>query len=218
MSIKLQIDQANIQGLKDRLTSDPSLANLPIPFSIENTKTAHPIHRVCDGVFEKKYSEQDALAMVKILLEFGASINGTNVKVQEDSPLIAASSLQCDEVSLLLIAQGADITHQGTHGGTALHWAAWCGRIKILNTLIPLTSNINQRCIDFKSTPIYWAVHGYIHGGIKNRFEQIACIKALLESGADLSIPNAEGQTIHQLVGQRFPEITQALNEKGSSN
>src|ERR1039457_6412246 len=126
--IKRPIDKKDFDGLKYSLSKTPKLANKGIPFDDVNATNAHPLHRICDGVFLKIYSDEDALKMARIFLEFGADINGGELIEKQDTPLIAASSLHADLVALLYIDQGAELNHPGCHGGTALHWAAWCGR------------------------------------------------------------------------------------------
>lgn len=111
---------------------------------------------------------------------------------QRDTPLIAAASLHAEKVGMLYIDHGAIIHHGGCHGGTALHWAAWTGRDKLVQKLIHEGAEINKRCIDFQGTPLLWAVHGYTSGGGKNRHHQIECVKILLAAGADKEICNIE--------------------------
>lgn len=97
----------------------------------------------------------------------------------KDSPLTAACSLRGDQLALFYIQQGARIDHKGSHGGTALHWAAWYGRDVVVENLVKLNPDINQLCIDFKSTPLFWAIHGYKFGGEENRYHQVNYVRIL---------------------------------------
>src|SRR5688500_15736266 len=116
-------------GIREALQKDPALANEAIPcLDGKNPARAHPLHRVCDGVISGLYTDEDALQMAKIFLEFGADINGVKMVHKRDTPLIAAASLHAEKTGEYYIDEGADILHVGTHGGTALHWAAWVGR------------------------------------------------------------------------------------------
>src|SRR3546814_16590643 len=103
--------------------------------------------------------------MAEICLENGAHINGNGLIEKQDTPLIAAASLHADRVAFFYIEQGADINHAGCHGGTALHWAAWCGRDKVVSRLVQEGADIHQKGIDFKETPLFWEVHGFKNGG-----------------------------------------------------
>jgi uncharacterized protein len=161
------------------------------------------LHRICDGVFNGTYSDQQAVTMASILLEFGANIDGYGFEAKKDTPLIAAASLHAEEVGLLYIERGANIHHAGCHGGTALHWASWCGRERLVKRLLDVGADIHKKCIDFRGTPLLWAVHGYKFGGGDNRFHQIDCVKMLLEAGAETNVTNAEGTTPLQFLDEK---------------
>jgi ankyrin repeat protein len=198
--IREQINKKDLQGLRNILSQNPALANEGLPYDAANTTKAHPLHRICDGVFSGKYTEADGVEMAKIFLEYGADINGGEMIVKKDNPLVAAASLNADQMAIFYIEQGADIHHPGGHGGTALHWAAWCGRPKVVERLLQANAELNKLCIDFKSTPLFWAVHG-LKSDEKNDINgHLECISILLDAGADKSIPNAEGKTIFDLA------------------
>jgi uncharacterized protein len=198
MNIQELIFSADIDRLDKALKANPSLASEEISLP-DNPAKAHPLHRVCDGVFSGYYSEAVGLDLAKILLHHGANLN-VDVSPGKDSPLTAACSLRCDQLALFYIQQGAQLNHQGCHGGTALHWASWCGRDAIVSHLVTLITDINQLCIDFKSTPLFWAIHGYKFGGKDNLHRQVECARMLLEHGANPSIPNFEGYLPKQLL------------------
>ena len=106
--------------------------------------------------------------------------------LKHDTPLIAAASLHAEKTGIYYIDQGANIFHQGCHGGTALHWAAWVGRDKLVKKLIDAGAELEKRCIDFYGTPLLWAVHGYRQSGEMNRHNQLECARLLVAAGADL--------------------------------
>lgn len=199
-ALKPLIDNRDYDRLRSMLSKSPELANEGIPYDESNPAKAHPLHRICDGVSDKRYSDDEAVELAKILLEFGADINGGELVEKKDTPLIAASSLYADKVGLLYIDRGAHIFHAGCHGGTAIHWAAWCGRDVLVKRLIAVGAEINKLCVDFKSTPLFWAIHGYKFGGDQNRHHQIECARMILEAGGDRSIPNFEGYRPYQLL------------------
>lgn len=205
MNIRDLVFSANLQGLNSALSAHPELANEE--FSLrDNPATAHPLHRICDGVFNGDYSEATALELAKIFLNHGANLNVDRME-GKDSPLTAACSLTCDQLALFYIQQGARIDHRGCHGGTALHWASWCGRDVVVESLVKLHPDINQLCIDFKSTPLFWTTHGYKFGGKDNLHHQVNCARILLNNGADPSIPNFEGYLPVQLVEEQDKEF-----------
>ncbi|MBA4056863.1 MAG: hypothetical protein C0490_19270 [Marivirga sp.] len=212
MNVRDLVFSANLDALNTLLSADPKLANAP--FSLpDNPATGHPLHRICDGVSRGAYSELTGLELAKIFLNHGADVNVQRID-GEDSPLTAACSLQCDQLALLYIQQGAHVEHRGCHGGTALHWASWCGRDILVNELVRLSPDINQRCIDFKSTPLFWAIHGYKFGGNNNHHRQVNCARILLDHGADPSIPNFEGYLPKQLIEEADKELFELFDRR----
>jgi uncharacterized protein len=211
MTIRDLLFSADLHALDAALAANPSLANSEISLP-DNSATAHPLHRICDGVFNRIYPEAIAVKIAKVFLKHGSQVNPRSPDGQ-DSPLTAACSLRCDDLALLYIDEGADIHHRGCHGGTALHWAAWCGRDIILKKLVSLKPEINKLCIDFKSTPFFWALHGYRFGGKENIHHQIECARILLDHGADPSIPNLEGTKPAQLVRDEDKELREIFNQ-----
>lgn len=200
MNIRELVTKADINGLTQALTQHPDLANQGLPCDDGNPTLAHPLHRICDGVFNGIYSDKTACEMATVFLKFGADVNGGVLIENKDSPLVAAASLRADAVGSLYIDHGATINHPGCHGGTALHWAAWCGRDQLLKKLLAHNAEINRLCVDFKSTPFFWAIHGYKFGGLENRHNQFECARMLIDAGADTTIPNFEGYRPVQLL------------------
>lgn len=199
------------EGIKKALSQNPSLANEGIPFDEKNTAKAHPLHRICDGVFAHTYTDKEAVEMAQIFLAYGANVNGYELTERCDTPLIAAASLQAEEVGILYIENGAAIHHAGCHGGTALHWAAWVGRDKLVERLIREKADISKRCVDFKGTPLLWAVHGFKHGGMENRHHQVECVRLLIGAGADKTVPNIEGTAPLGFLDEQDTELINLL-------
>jgi uncharacterized protein len=199
------------EGIRKALSEDPSLANEGIPFDEKNTTKAHPLHRICDGVFAHSYTDKEAVEMARIFLAYGANVNGYELINGQDTPLTAAASLHAEETGILYIENGAAIDHAGCHGGTALHWAAWVGSDKLVEKLIREKADIHKRCVDFKSTPLLWAVHGFKHGGAENRRHQVECVRLLMEAGADKTVPNIEGTTPFEFLDETDTELIDLL-------
>jgi hypothetical protein len=210
--MKKLIDNKDYEGIRQALSNNPNLANEGIPYDDVNTTKAHPLHRLCDGVFSKKFTDEEAVKMAKIFLEYGADINGGELVEKQDTPLLAAASLHADQVAMLYIESGANINHAGCHGGTALHWAAWCGRDKVVGRLIQQGAEINKRCIDFNATPLFWAVHGSKNGDKDEAHNYPECVKILIQSGADKNIPNNGGKTVFDLLDDEDLELKEQLN------
>lgn len=201
----------DLAGIREALTKNPALANEGIACFDTNPAKAHPLHRISDGVFNNLYSDEDGVEMAKIFLEFGADINGGKLVEKKDTPLLAAASLHAEKLGAFYIDQGADIHHGGCHGGTALHWAAWVGRDKLVKKLIEAGAEINKRCIEFRGTPLLWAVHGYKSAGPKNQLNQVECVRLLLAAGADKTIVNVEGAPAIEFLDEGDTEMRKLL-------
>ena len=207
------IEKADISGIREALSKHPELANEGILLGDGNPALEHPLHRICDGVFNGIYSDEDAAAMASVFLEFGADVNGNRLGSKRDTPLIAAASLSAEGTGLLYIDHGADIFHSGCHGGTALHWASWCGHDRLVERLIAEGAEINRLCVDFASTPLFWSIHGMKFGGEINQHKQLACAELLLKAGADKNIPNIKGIHIAEMLEPMDEEARSLLNK-----
>jgi ankyrin repeat protein len=209
--LKKILASTDYEGLRKALSSNPSLANSGIPFDERNPALAHPLHRICDGVFHKVFSDEQGVELAKIFLDHGADINGFGLTANKDTPLIAAASLNAEKVGTLYVDRGADIHHPGTHGGTALHWAAWVGRDQLVDKLIKAAADVNKRCIDFNSTPLLWAVHGYKFNNGSLQYRQVECVKLLIAAGSDKKTLNKEGKQITDFLSAEDVEMKQLL-------
>jgi len=189
--------------LETLLQNKPELVNEGVSLSLLNPTKAHPLHRICDHVFNKKYSEAHAHKFARLLLQHGADVNGGAFVEGQDTPLIAASSLYVDQLALLYIEHGANIHHRGCMGGTALHWAAWTGRDIIVKRLLTKAPVINQKCLDHKATPLFWAVHGHQNNDEKHRHNQANFARLLVEAGADISIPNINNLKAVEIISEK---------------
>lgn len=210
--IKTLIRKKDYKAISDALANDRNLANQGIPYDDLNPVQAHPLHRICDDVFTNKYTDDEAVEIAKIFLSHGANVNGNQLMEKHDTPLIAAASLHADQVAMFYIENGAYINHAGTHGGTALHWAAWCGRSKVVKKLIEEGAEINKLCIDFQATPLFWAVLGLKRGDKKDFHNHLECVKLLVQSGAERNIPNVEGKTVFDLLDDQDLALKEVLS------
>ena len=207
--MKVLVNHRDYDAIEQTLIADPRLANEGWSLHDHSATTAHPLHRICDGVFMKNYSDEEAVHLASIFLKHGAHINGNNPPPGSDTPLIAAASLNADKLALYYISNGADINHPGTHGGTALHWAAWCGRPVVVERLLQAGASINPLCTDFQSTPLFWAVHGSKNH--KGSSDYAQCVLLLLHAGADKTLPNKEGKTVFDLLDDSDDAMREAL-------
>lgn len=210
--IKSLITNKDYEAISRALSEDRNLANKGIAYDDVNSAEAHPLHRLCDGVFANRFTEDEAVEMAKVFLRHGANVDGNGVPEKHDTPLIAAASLHADKVAIFYIENGADIHHAGTHGGTALHWAAWCGRSRVVTKLIDEGAEINKLCVDFKATPLFWAVLGLKRGHKKDFQTHLECVNLLVQAGADRYIPNVDGKTVFDLLDDQDTILKEVLS------
>jgi len=194
-SLRFCIEQGMAGAVGARLAQWPALANVWIRFGPHNQHLVHPIHYVCDGVFEQKYTEAEGLDMVEALLAHGSELNGGEIPPGQDTPLIAAASLLTDRIACLLLDQGAALGHHGTLGGTALHWAAWTGGLSVVARMLAQGPDLEDRANQFQATPLHWAIHGWRQAKGRNLRQQAEVIRLLIAAGASLDSPDAEGLT-----------------------
>lgn len=201
IGIKKIILEADTDGLTTYLSTHAHKVHQEIQCGINST--VHPLHYLCDCVFEGKITDEKALSLAKIFIKHGSKIDGNNKVHLKDTPLVAATSLHADSLAILYIDHGADIHHQGCHGGTPLHWAAWTGADTVVEHLLQFEIPLNKLCSDFGSTALFWGFHGYKNGGDKNRRNQYRCCQLLLQAGADAKIPNIEKTSIEELLNEK---------------
>ena len=212
MNMNELIINKDYKSIEQALAGNPALANEGIAYDDSNTAKAHPLHRICDRIFSNIITDKEGVEIAKLFLKYGADINGNGLIEKQDTPLLAACSLHADQLAIFYIEKGADIHHQGCHGGTALHWAAWTGRPLLVKKLVEKGSEINKLCIDFKATPLFWAIHGLKNEGYDSMNDCLEIVKTLLKAGADRSIPNGNGSTVFDLPGNEDAELKGLLN------
>jgi ankyrin repeat protein len=187
--MKKLIENKDYEGIWQLLASNPDLANegITIPYDNKCQTKAHPLHRICDAVFIKKITDEEAIKIAKIFLDFGANINGDQQE-NKDTPLLAAASLHAEKLGIYYIENGADIYYADKNdGATALHWAAFCGRDKLVEKLIREKANIDQLDTTYNSTPLVWAIQPLMTTDKLNIYRQVSCIKLLLKAGTDIT-------------------------------
>ena len=199
-NLKTLIENKDFEEIRQLLANKPNLANegITIPYDSKCITKAHPLHRICDAVFANKITDEEAIEIARILLFFGANIEGDKIKENEDTPLLAAASLHAEQLGIFYIENGANVHYKGRHdGATALHWAAFCGRDKLVERLIQEKAAINQLDTSYNAAPLGWAIQPLITGDKLNTYHQVSCIKLLLKAGADVTALN--NQTIQYL-------------------
>jgi ankyrin repeat protein len=198
----------DLTALREALSANKALANEGVGLDDGNPAKGHPLHRICDAVFSGKITDEQAIEIAKILLEFGANIDGYMDKGDNNTPLIAAASLNAEKLGIFYISHGANIFYTPkSDGGTALHWASFCGKDKLVAELINKGANINQKDTRYHSTPIGWAAHA-LHTERKDNLDnQVECVKLLLRAGADKTLLDSYTVKYLQDIAQQDAEL-----------
>jgi ankyrin repeat protein len=211
--VKRLVEKKDYNGLNRLLASDPKLANegIKIPYDIFCKVKAHPLHRICDGVFAGKITDNEAVELAKIFIENGADIDGDKAK-DDGTPLLAAASLHAEKTGIFFIDNGADVhyVYKGD-GASALHWAAFCGRDKLVDRLIKANAAIDEPDTEHNSTPLGWAIHCLMSNVSGNSHNQTACIKLLLQAGANAEKLGKEANDYLKALAKKDLELVKLL-------
>jgi len=178
-------DAAALTGL---LRQQPRLTNAPVG---EGDHAPHPIHAICDRVFDGRMDELQGLTLANVLISAGADLDATHPG-NGDSLLISAISLSCPAIAHRLLDKGANPDPRGVLGATAIHWAAIMGLPDLVKRLIDHGVYIFLRDTQYHGTPLSWAVQGRIDPPPGARGGQVECAALLVEAGLQ---PEAEWRT-----------------------
>lgn len=213
--LKKIIEKKDLAGLKRLLTNNPNLANegITIPYDSKCTSKAHPLHRICDAVFANKITDEEAVEIAGIFIGHGANIDGDKTTQNKDTPLLAAASLHAEKLGIYYIENGADIYYADKNdGATALHWAAYCGKNKLVERLIQEKAQIDQRDVSYNNTPLGWAIEPLMTDNKFDTHHQVSCIKLLLKAGADITALNNDKIQCLHLLAKDDLELKNLLN------
>ncbi len=183
-------DAAALTGL---LKQQPRLTNAPVQ---EGAHAPHPIHAICDRVFDGRMEELQGLTLANVLISAGADLDATHPG-NGDSLLISAISLSCPAIAHRLLDKGANPDPRGVFGATALHWAAIMGLPDLVKRLIDHGVYIFLRDTQYHGTPLGWAVQGRFDPPPGARGGQVDCAALLIEAGLQ---PEPEWRTSEQIL------------------
>jgi ankyrin repeat protein len=102
----------------------------------------------------------------------------------EHAAIVRAIETGNANVVRLLAALGLDLGVEGPWGGTALHHAAWRGRVELVRALLAAGAPVNVRDKTYGSSPIAWAAHGSRNCRDADA-DYVAVIDLLLEAKAE---------------------------------
>jgi hypothetical protein len=182
MDVKTAIRNGDAAALNSLLAEDATRANALIRWGGEKRILTHPLHFVCDMLFEGKLKRGAELPLIDALIDAGADLDFQR-NGKGDTPLIGAASLAAEDVGLRLIDAGANPKLLGIFRETALHWAALLGEDRLAQRLIPI-SDIDLKDANYSSSPLGWAIHGCYNSPNGNQGRQREVVSLLLAAGA----------------------------------
>jgi ankyrin repeat protein len=102
-------------------------------------------------------------------------------------------------------------------GDTALHAAAAAHRVEIAKLLLADGADVNAAKNHRRSQPLHYAADGYLGNPRWDPQRQVAMIRLLLDSGADLHAQDKNGATpLHRAVRTRCAAAVACLLEAGA--
>ncbi|MEQ8433353.1 MAG: hypothetical protein RIA71_03865 [Oceanicaulis sp.] len=192
-TVRSFLDLADPRGLKAALSVSPQLVDIPVP---DGDHAPHPIHAVCDRVFDGRLSEADGLALAEVLISAGADLTHRHPG-NGDSLVTTAISLAAPSIAHALLDAGAPCEIKGLFGARPLHWAAIMGMPDLLERLLP-GADLTERDSEFASTPLGWALEGWASPPKGSQGGQIVCAAALVEAGAIVEAQWRESARVKQ--------------------
>ncbi|XP_023054743.1 ankyrin repeat and SOCS box protein 9 isoform X1 [Piliocolobus tephrosceles] len=173
-----------------------SLRNLISQGWLVNIITADhvsPLHEACFGGHP---------SCVKILLNHGAQVNG--VTTDWHTPLFNACVSGSQDCVNLLLQHGASVQPESDLA-SPIHEAARRGHVECVDSLIAYGGNIDHK-ISHLGTPLYLACEN----------QQRACVKKLLESGADVNQGKGQDSPLHAAARTASEELACLLMDFGA--
>jgi len=178
---------------------------------------------------------QGALALVRLLLEYGADVNHQDRL--GNTPLITASDVGNAAIAKLLLERGADASLKDKYGFTATSLALQRrGRLQVAYVLLDYGADVSNG--DFLSAALRWKDHALLKKliakginvnrspgrevtalGLAVHYDDAEALRILLEAGADPRIADADGETAYaQAIRRQRHEIVKVFNQYGVMN
>lgn len=99
--------------------------------------------------------------------------------------LVIAAEMRKTEAVHRMLEAGWPLDGVASHGGTALHWAAWLGQREMTEDLLRHQAPLSILDSEHHMTPLGWALHGSKHGWNCKSGDFAGVVAALLAAGAE---------------------------------
>ena len=160
------------------------------------------------GLFEGSFGSEDC---VRSLIEYDANINHFNNLGQ--TPLYAAIYQRNKVIARILLEEGADVKYRNpVDDSSLLHTVCAVGLSNIIE-LVLKHIDINDRNAQDMTPLLYMILNFKAH---KTTMDLVIIIfRALISAGADLSIPDVNGNTLlHLIAEQNLGELLELLTNE----
>ncbi len=209
--IKEAIHAGDVDRLRELLAADRSRANALIRWGKNDCIGTHPLHYISDAIFEGILDRAKAVPLVDALLAAGSNVD-FHEPGKGETPLMGAASLGAEDVGLRLLDAGAAIGIHGLFDETPLHWAANMGLHRLVRRMIEAGADVNAEDRKFQSSPLGWALHGWMETPPEERRGQHdQVVRQLVAAGAQVKSEWLESKEI-----QARPEVVAALSSQTS--
>jgi hypothetical protein len=182
VTVKTAIESGDAAALHRLLAEDASRANELVSWGKNDRILTHPLHYVCDMLFEGTLARGRELPLIEALIRAGADLDH-QPGPKADTPLIGAASLGAEDAGLVLLRAGARPELTGIFAETALHWAALLGEDRLAAGLIE-GSELDLKDEKYSSPPLGWAIHGRQNPPAGNQGRQCEVAALLVAAGA----------------------------------
>jgi hypothetical protein len=106
VTVKTAIESGDAAALHRLLAEDASRANELVSWGKNDRILTHPLHYVCDMLFEGTLARGRELPLIEALIRAGADLDH-QPGPKADTPLIGAASLGAEDAGLVLLRAGA---------------------------------------------------------------------------------------------------------------
>ena len=117
----------------------------------------------------------------------------------------------------LLLDAGFPLDARGDHKATALHWAAWRGRVDTVRLLIERGAEVEVEGADLGSTPLQWAIHASANNPDMRPEDAVAVVDLLMDAGAVPRMLEMASAEVRRHIEESCPGSRGALQRASMS-
>jgi ankyrin repeat protein len=167
------------------------LSHLLLAFTLLATATAdeHLLHSVKNGELEQVRQH---------LKELGKNPNHKDP--WEKSVLMHSAYKGHFDIAVLLLEHGADVNSISNSGRTPLIAAAFGGHVKLVKLFIKHGANLDVQDKRHQMTALHHGINEIRHD---HDAEHEACIRALIDAGADMHLVAKNGKTVEHIADMK---------------